>query len=58
MEENKIKILFDQINLDAEIRKRLNEVTLEKVKVNEKNGSWTFVLDSKEVLNLELFSKF
>ena len=34
MEENKIEILFDQINLDAEIRKRLNEVTLEKVKVN------------------------
>ena len=53
MEENKIKILFDQINLDAETRKRLNEVTLEKLKVNEKNGSWTFVLDSKEVLNLE-----
>ena len=52
MEENKIKILFDQINLDVETRNRLNEVTLEKVKVNEKNGSWTFILNSKEILEL------
>jgi len=53
MEENKINILFKQINLDEETRQRLSDLSLEKVKVNEKQGSWTFVLKSKEILSLE-----
>ena len=57
MQENKIKILFDQINLDVDTRNRFHEMRLEKVKVNEKNGSWTFVLSNPEVLALEDYQK-
>lgn len=48
---NKINILFDQIHLDQEIRNNLSEMVLEKVKVNEKNGSWTFVLKNPTILD-------
>lgn len=57
MQENKIKILFDQINLDDDTRSRLSEMLLEKVKVNEKNKSWTFVLNSPEILDLEDYKR-
>ncbi len=57
MQENKIKILFDQINLDIDTRNRLSEMQLEKVKVNEKNGSWTFVLSNPEILELEDYQR-
>ena len=57
MQENKIKILFDQIHLDDLTREKLNGMLLEKVKVNEKSGSWTFVLTSPEVLDLEDYKR-
>ncbi len=53
MKENKINILFDQINLDSNTRNKLSGITLEKVKVNEKNGSWTFVLNSESTLDVD-----
>ena len=53
MQENKIQILFDQIHLDSDTRERLSSMLLEKVKVNEKNGSWTFVLTNPEILSLD-----
>ena len=57
MTEDKIKILFDQIKLDQETIDKLVDVKLEKVKVNEKNGSWTFVLESPNVLDIEDYRK-
>ena len=57
MTEDKIKILFDQIKLDQETIDKLADVKLEKVKVNEKNGSWTFVLDSPNVLDISDYRK-
>ena len=57
MKENKIKVLFDQIHLDDNTRNKLSEMLLEKVKVNEKNSSWTFVLINPEVLELEDYQK-
>lgn len=57
MKENKIKILFDQIHLDDDTRNKLSKMLLEKVKVNEKNGSWTFVLTNPEVLDLVDYQK-
>ena len=42
--ENKINILFQQINLDYDTRNRFQNMILDKVKINEKNGSWTFVI--------------
>ncbi len=52
MQENKIKILFDQIGLDEVTRNRFSDMLLEKVKVNEKNRSWTFVLSNPNILEL------
>ena len=57
MTENKIKILFEQINLDFETQDKLKDMYLDKVKVNEKNGSWTFVLNNPDVLELEDYKK-
>ena len=53
MEKEKIQILFDQIGLTEEERERFQDLSLVKVKVNEKNSSWTFVLESNDVLELE-----
>ena len=50
---DKTVILFDQLNLDSTLREKLSDLKLEKVKVNEKDGSWTFVLESNEILDLE-----
>ena len=55
--ENKIDILFKQINLDSETILKLKDMTLDKVKVNEKNGSWTFVLSYPTILDLEDYIK-
>ena len=52
MNEDKIKILFKQLNLTEEEIEKYKNLGLEKVKVNEKNGSWTFVL--KNDTNLPL----
>ena len=57
MNENKIKVLFDQINLDNDTREKLNGMLLEKVKVNEKNGSWTFILTNPDILDLEDYKR-
>ena len=51
--EDKIKILFKQLNLSDSLQEKLNELKLEKVKVNEKDGSWTFVLNSPDILDIE-----
>ena len=51
--DNKISVLFDQLNLDRELREKLSDIKLEKVKVNEKDGSWTFVLESNNILDIE-----
>ncbi len=53
MNQDKISILFEQIGLEEQEKERLKDLSLVKVKVNEKNGSWTFVLESKDVLRLE-----
>ena len=50
---DKIKVLFDKLNLDDSLRLKLKTMTLEKVLVNEKNSSWTFILDFEENLDLE-----
>ncbi|MDD6223657.1 MAG: exonuclease domain-containing protein, partial [bacterium] len=52
MSENRIHVLFDQIKLESEIREKLTNAVLEKVKVNEKNGSWTFVIQTETILSL------
>ena len=57
MQEDKIKILFDQINLDLETRKKLKDMSLDKVKVNEKNATWTFVLKYDSVLDIDDYIK-
>ena len=57
MNEDKIKILFDQINLDSETREKLKDMSLDKVKVNEKNATWTFVLKYDSVLDIEDYIK-
>ena len=53
MEEDKIKILFKQLQLTKEEQEKFSSLKLEKVKVNEKAGSWIFVLKSDKVLELE-----
>ena len=50
--ENKINILFQQINLDYDTRNRFQNMILDKVKINEKNGSWTFVIHNPEILDI------
>lgn len=55
MEKEKIQILFDQIGLEQIEREMLKDLSLVKVKVNERNGSWTFVLESKDVLELKKY---
>ena len=55
--KDKINILFDQINLDQETKERLSTLSLDKVKVNEKTGSWTFVLNSKNILAVDDYHK-
>ena len=57
MQENKIKILFEQINLDNDTRNKLDKMLLNKVKVNEKVGSWTFILNNPDILDLEDYIK-
>ena len=52
MQENKINILFQQINLDYDTRNRFQNMILDKVKINEKNGSWTFVIHNPEILDI------
>lgn len=52
MDKEKILILFDQIGLDEQEREKFKNLSLVKVKVNEKNGSWTFVLENDDVLPL------
>ena len=53
MTEDKIKILFEQIGLDDNTKDKLKNMSLDKVKVNEKNGSWTFVLKYDDVLDID-----
>lgn len=53
MEENKIKIFFQQLKLDENQIEKFKDLSLVKIKVNEENSSWTFVLESKDVLELE-----
>ena len=53
MEEDKIKILFKQLRLTEEEINKFSYLSLNKVKVNEKANSWTFVLNSEGVLPLE-----
>ena len=53
MKEDKIKILFKQLQLTEEEQEKFSSLKLEKVKVNEKAGSWIFVLRSDKVLDLE-----
>ena len=55
MNQEKISILFEQIGLEEQEKEELKDLSLVKVKVNEKNGSWTFVLESKDVLRLEQY---
>ena len=50
--ENKINILFQQINLDYDTRNRFQNMILDKVKINEKNGSWTFIIHNPEILDI------
>ena len=57
MSEDKTKILFEQINLDLETRNKLKNMSLDKVKVNEKNATWTFVLKYDSVLDIEDYIK-
>ena len=52
MKEDKIKILFKQLKLTEEEEKKLSFLSLSKVKVNEKVGSWIFVLKSEKVLEV------
>ena len=51
--EDKTNILFDQLGIDDSLRNKLSGVKLDKVKVNEKDGSWTFVLESNDILDIE-----
>lgn len=53
MEKEKIQILFEQLRLTEEEKNRFSDLSLVKVKVNEQNSSWTFVLESNDVLSLE-----
>ncbi len=53
MKENKIQILFQQLKLSEQEIEKFQDLSLVKVKVNEENSSWTFVLESKDVLDLE-----
>ena len=57
MKEDKIKILFEQINLDSETKEKLKDMSLDKVKVNEKNATWTFVLKNDSILDIEDYIK-
>ena len=52
MNEDKIKILFKQLNLSQEEQDKYKDLSLDKVKVNEKLGSWTFVLKANSILPL------
>ena len=49
--DDKIKILFNQINLDEEYQQHLNSLKLKTVIVSEKENSWTFVIESEDILN-------
>ena len=53
--DNKINILFEQLKLDSDTINKLSDLTLDKVKVNEKNSSYTFVLNSNDILDLDLY---
>jgi len=55
MNKEKIQILFEQIGLDEKEKEMFQDLSLVKVKVDEKNCSWTFVLESPCVLNLEQY---
>ena len=55
--QDKINVLFDNIKLDNDTRNKLKDVALDKVKVNEKNKSWTFVLKSESLLDIEDYKK-
>lgn len=52
MEENKINILFNQIKLDSDTKERLSDMFLDKIKVNNKNKSWTFVIKCRETIDI------
>ncbi|MBE6147406.1 MAG: PolC-type DNA polymerase III [Firmicutes bacterium] len=52
MTENRIQILFEQLKLEDEQKDKLKDLILEKVIVHEKDNSWTFVIKSKNILDL------
>jgi len=55
---NKIKILFEQMNLNNEEQQRYQNLELIEVNIDRKEGLWVFVIKSPEVLLKDYFFLF
>ena len=49
--DEKIKVLFEKIDLDEANQYKLKDLAIKNVLVNEKEDSWTFVIKSRNVLD-------
>lgn len=55
--QDKLNDLFVKINLDEEDKKYFSDAKLEKVMVNTKDDSWSFIIKTKEVLPVDVYDR-
>ncbi len=56
--QEKLKILFDKINLEERYYSFFIDSKLEKVQINEKAKIWRFMLEIKETLPIDVYDQF